>query len=149
MPSYVEYIRKFVGSCPIILTGASVIVRNSQRHVLFQQRSDNGLWSLPGGMLEMGESLEEAAKREVMEEVGIVVTQLSLIGIVSGKGCQYVYPNGDEVWNVTTVFESEPTTQVPTAKDETTNVAWGSFNASEFTFSPPTASAIFQLGLAD
>jgi len=144
--NYVQHLRALVGSNPIILTGTSVVVRNEGDQILFQRRSDNGLWSLPGGMLEMGDSLEDTARREVFEEVGITVQSLTLLGAVSGPECFYRYPNGDEVWNVTVVFESEFVLQNPTAKDESLEATWSTFASMELNLSPPTRIAAKKLG---
>lgn len=144
--NYVRHLRALVGSSPVILTGTSVVVRNEGGQILFQRRSDNGLWSLPGGMLEMGDSLEDTARREVFEEVGITVQSLALLGVVSGPECFYRYPNGDEVWNVTVVFQSEPIAQNPTAKDESLEARWSTFASMQLNLSPPTRTAANKLG---
>ncbi|MEO1407960.1 MAG: NUDIX domain-containing protein [Pseudomonadota bacterium] len=147
--NYVLYLRKLVGSSPIILTGTSVVVRNERGQILFQRRSDNGLWSLPGGMLEMGDSLEETARREVFEEVGIALHSLELLGVVSGPECFYRYPNGDEVWNVTVVFESEAVAQNPSAKHESLEAVWSTFASMQPNLSPPTRIAAKKLGFLE
>ena len=67
-------------------------------------RSDNDCWCFPGGAVELGESVEEAAAREVWEEMGLTVGELKQFGVFSGKELYYKYPNGDEVFNVDVVF---------------------------------------------
>ncbi|MBI3966702.1 MAG: NUDIX domain-containing protein [Chloroflexi bacterium] len=57
-----------------------------------------------GEFLELGETVEEAARREVREEVGLEVGELELIGVVSGPETYYVYPNGDQVYGVMAYF---------------------------------------------
>lgn len=65
-----------------------------------QHRTDNDTWGLPGGVIELGETVEEAAKREVLEETGLTAYDLKLFNIYSGENQHYTYPNGDEVYFV-------------------------------------------------
>ena len=51
--------------------------------MLLQKRYDGG-WGLPGGLMELGESLEDTAKREVLEKTGLVIEDLKLLEIFSG-----------------------------------------------------------------
>lgn len=85
MSDYIKDLRKLVGNRPLILTGASVLLIDEKKRVLLQQRTDNGLWGLPGGLMEPGETIEETARREVYEETGLAVTDLRLYGIYSGS----------------------------------------------------------------
>ncbi|RED66163.1 NUDIX domain-containing protein [Cohnella lupini] len=62
---YIMELRKIVGTRPLIMTGACTIVIDEHDRILLQLRTDNGLWGLPGGSLEPGESMEEVAKREL------------------------------------------------------------------------------------
>jgi 8-oxo-dGTP pyrophosphatase MutT (NUDIX family) len=102
--SYIAELRAKVGTIPLILPGAAVIVFDSDGRVLLLQRADTGGWGLPGGFMEPGESLEETARREVMEEVGLELDGLTLISIFSGPEQYFRYQNGDQVFNVTAVY---------------------------------------------
>jgi len=67
---------------PIIGVGAVIIEQN---RVLLVQRGREplkGKWSLPGGMLELGESLSEGVVREVQEETGLVVKVVELVELL-------------------------------------------------------------------
>jgi 8-oxo-dGTP pyrophosphatase MutT (NUDIX family) len=100
---YIRELRELVGHRPIIMVGSGVLlVRDNQ--VLLQRRKDNGLWGIPGGSLEPGESLEEAATRETFEEVGVVIDKLTLFKVYSGKDQFYTYPNGDQIYDVCVAF---------------------------------------------
>lgn len=105
--SYIPELRALVGTRPLILPGAAVIVLDSPRHVLLLQRADTGGWGLPGGFMEPGESLEETARREVREEVGLELEELTLLSVFSGQEQRFRYPNGDQVFNVTTVYTAK------------------------------------------
>jgi len=61
-----------------------------EQEILLMRRSDNGLWGLPGGFVELGESVAEAARREVHEETGWTVDIGRLIGVYSDPGHQVV-----------------------------------------------------------
>lgn len=104
MSGYIMGLRKLVGHRPLLQVGASVIVEDEEGRILLQKRSDNHLWGYAGGSVELDEVVEEAAKRELFEETGLVAEELQLFGIFSGPDTHYVYPNGDEVSNVDVVF---------------------------------------------
>ena len=93
--NYIKEMRKFVGHAPLMSTACGVIIENAEGEILLQQRTDNGKWGLPGGAMEIGESYIDTAKREVFEEAGIEVDNLSLFGIYSGEDRIIVYPNQD------------------------------------------------------
>jgi 8-oxo-dGTP pyrophosphatase MutT (NUDIX family) len=100
---YYKYLRQYVGHRPIILPGSVVIIFNEQNEVLLQKRHD-GYWGLPGGLMDLGESFEEVAKREVFEETGLVVENLKLLNVFSGSEYYLKVPNGDELYSVTAVY---------------------------------------------
>ncbi len=102
--NYVQTMRRFIGHRPLILVGANVLILDDRRRLLLQRRTDNGLWGLPGGGMEPGETLEETARREVREECGLEVGALELFGVFSGERLHYKYPNGDEVYDVNVVY---------------------------------------------
>ena len=61
----------------------SAVIFDRRRRLLLQQRSDGGQWGLPGGSVEIGESVTDAVAREVREETGLTVTPRRLIGVYS------------------------------------------------------------------
>jgi 8-oxo-dGTP pyrophosphatase MutT (NUDIX family) len=101
---YIMDLRKIVGSRPLIMTGACVILLDKNNRILLQLRKDNNCWGLAGGSLEIGETLEEVAKRELYEETGLVAKKLKLFNVFSGKEFYYKYPHGDEVYNVIAAY---------------------------------------------
>ncbi len=107
-----------IGSC-------AVIFDESRQKVLLTQRADNGLWCLPGGKMESGESLEECCQREVMEETGLEVRTKRLIGIYGNRDQVVIYRDGNKVQIVVLSFEVEIIGGKLGLSDETT--AFGYF----------------------
>lgn len=106
---YFKYLRQYVGHQPIILPGSVVIILNDHNEVLLQKRHD-GTWGLPGGLMNLGESFEEVAKREVFEETGLTVHNLTLLNVFSGADYYLKVANGDELYAVTAVFYTKDVT---------------------------------------
>lgn len=104
MSDYIGELRKIIGTGPIIMCGANVILLNEKDEILLHHRIDIDCWGLPGGAMELGESLEETARREVFEEVGLTCEEMRLFNVYSGEEFYYKYPNGDEVYNVTVTY---------------------------------------------
>lgn len=104
---YIGSLRKHIGHAPIILVGAGALVLDKQKRLLLLQRSDNGCWGIPGGAMELGESLEETARRETWEETHLEIGKMTLFNIFSGADLFYEYPNGDQVYNVTAIYITE------------------------------------------
>lgn len=104
MSDYIMDLRKEVGHRPILQLGASVIVINDKGQILLEKRSDTHNYSYPGGSVELGEKVEEAAQREMYEEVGLIANKLEFFTIASGEELHFKYPNGDEVFNVDIVY---------------------------------------------
>lgn len=104
MTDYIKSMRKLVGHAPILQCGASVIVENEAGEILLQLRKDNKCWGYAGGSIELDEVVEDAAKRELFEETGLIAQSLELFGVFSGPDMHYVYPNGDEVSNIDIVY---------------------------------------------
>ncbi len=101
---YLRELRQLVGTRPIIMVGAAVLILNADQQLLMILRTDNHCWGIPGGSMELGESLEETARREVKEEIGCEIESLELFGVYSGADLYYKYPNGDEVYNVSAAY---------------------------------------------
>lgn len=106
---YIKEIRGLIGNRPLILIGSTTIVMNEKKEILFQHLSDTKEWGLPGGAMEIGESLEQTAERELFEETGLKAKSFKFIDVLSGSNFYYKYPNGDEVFNVISVYLAEGT----------------------------------------
>jgi ADP-ribose pyrophosphatase YjhB (NUDIX family) len=68
---------------------------------------DGGVWGIPGGLMEIGETFEESVKREVYEETNLHVGNLQLFGLYSGKNAFAAYPNGDKVFSIQIIFSAK------------------------------------------
>lgn len=115
---YILELRKLVGSRPLIQVGSKIVVLDSLKRVLLIRRSDNGKWAFPSGSMELGESLEDTARRELLEEIGLQAGQLIFLALVSGSEYYYQYPNGDEVYNVTAEYITKDAEGEPRADGE-------------------------------
>jgi len=101
---YINGLRKYVGNQPLLMVGSTVLVLDAENRLLMMKRSDNGSWGVPGGAMELGETTEETARRELLEETGLEVDELTLFGVFSGEELYYRYPSGEEVYNVSIVY---------------------------------------------
>lgn len=125
MSGYIMNLRKVLGARPIIMAAAAVIVVNEAGEILLQHRSDNHHWGLPGGSMELGESFEETARREVLEETGLEVGKLELFYVHSGQKAFYEYPNGHQVYVAAVIYTTrEFTGEVRVDEDESLAIRW-------------------------
>ena len=104
MSGYISEMRKLVGQRTIIQCAASIICVDPEGRVLLGRRTDNHLWGYAGGSVEIDEKIEDCARRELWEEMGLTAEELELFDINSGPEVHYVYPNGDEVSNVEIIY---------------------------------------------
>jgi ADP-ribose pyrophosphatase YjhB (NUDIX family) len=103
---HILHLRQFVGRERLMITGGAGLVRNEAGQVLFIRRSDDGMWALPAGAMELGERVDRAVEREVGEETGLVVRAERLIGVYAGgPAFRHTYPNGDQTVLVSTFFD--------------------------------------------
>ena len=114
--------RPVVGELAGIHPSADGVVFNGDGEVLLQRRADSGWWGLPGGWIDVGESAEQCAIREVYEETGLRVEVMRLIGVYSDPD-QYAiltYPDGRSVQFVAAVFECRRISGELTISEEST-----------------------------
>ena len=101
---YIMAMREHVGHAPIMSCACGVIIENSNGEILLQKRRDNGRWAIIGGSMEMGETFEEAVKREAKEESGLILGKLEMFKLLSGRDRIIEYPNGDVTFGPGIVF---------------------------------------------
>ena len=102
---YIMNLRKYVGHEPLIGVGATTLVFNDKNELLLNLRTDTNTWGIPGGSMELNETIEETAIRELKEETGISADELELVSVLSGKDYYFEYPNGDKMCTVIILFK--------------------------------------------
>lgn len=114
----------------ILAVGAAgVLFDESRNKILLTRRSDNGRWCLPGGHMESGESAAETCLREVLEETGLEVEIVKLIGIYTSPDVAIQHGDGPMKQLVSMCFECRVTGGSPGLSNETTAFGW--FTAEE------------------
>lgn len=101
---YIREMRKYIGHAPLQVVACGVIIENKSGEILLQKRRDNGAWAIIGGAMEIGETFEDTAKREALEEAGIEIEDLNIFKLYSGADCFITYPNGDVCYGPGVVF---------------------------------------------
>lgn len=104
---------------------ANVVVLNDSGQILLIKRTDNSNWSLPGGAMDLGETIGNAAVREVKEETGIACQLTGLVGIYTNPNHVLVYTSDGEVrQEFSVVFTARAVAGEPTSSSESSQVVW-------------------------
>ena len=104
MEDYLKELRKRTNHMPLLLPHSVVVLFNDKGEVLLEERSDDGFFDFPGGGIDLKEKAEDAAKRELVEETGLIADELELFKVYSGEITHYVYFNGDEIYGIDLVY---------------------------------------------
>jgi ADP-ribose pyrophosphatase YjhB (NUDIX family) len=108
-----------------IVPSVNVVVTNDAGEILLIRRSDNDNWAIPGGGVDLGESVAEAAVRETREESGIECQITGLVGIYSDPKHVILYTSDGEVrQEFSIVLTARPVGGNPTPSSETSEVRW-------------------------
>ena len=142
MTEYIKAMRQQIGHERLLIVGASVFIHKDGK-LLLQKPKDNGCWAEHGGCCELGETVEETAKRELFEETGLIACSLELFGVFSGKELFYTYPNGDMVSNVNIAYIcGDFTGKLMPEANETTDLQWFPLDELPDNISPPVRPAL-------
>lgn len=107
MSPYIRELRERLGTRRLLMPSVAGIVRDSHGRVLLVRQQDSGVWSTPGGIIEMEDTPADAVAREVWEETGLVVRPTRIIGVYGGPSFVVEYPNGDETQYISCIFECD------------------------------------------
>lgn len=128
----------------IQLCGASIIIFKDEK-ILLQQRKDNKCWGYPGGKIEVGEIVEDAAKREIYEETGLLVNSMNLFGVFSGPELHHIYPDGNEVDIIDIVYTSDDFYgELIAQEEEVDDLKWFHYNNIPIDLSPPIRTPLLK-----
>lgn len=126
---YIMNLRKHIGHAPLIGIGATTLVFNEKMELLLNLRSDTNTWGIPGGSMELYETIEETAIRELKEEAGISANELELVTVLSGSDYYFEYPNGDKMCTVIVLFKVlNYTGDISVSDDESKKLEFFSLN---------------------
>jgi ADP-ribose pyrophosphatase YjhB (NUDIX family) len=108
-----------------MVPSVNVMIENDAGEILMIQRSDNGNWAIPGGAVDLGESVSEAAIRETREETGIDCEITGIVGIYTDPKHIILYTSNNEArQEFSIVLTARATAGTPTTSSESTVVAW-------------------------
>ncbi|MFE2639537.1 NUDIX domain-containing protein [Streptomyces scopuliridis] len=126
IPEFVQSLRASLGSEYLLwLPGVNAVVRDDRGHVLLHRRSDTGEWSFLSGILDPGEEPAAGVVREVMEETGVRVLPVRLVGVTVSP--QITHGNGDLAQYLELLFACRLDGEDQAARvndDESLDVAW-------------------------
>lgn len=107
-----------------IVVAVTVFVQDEHGRVLLIQRTDNGLWALPGGAQDFGEYIAETAVRETREETGVEVDVTGVVGIYTNPNHVVEYSDGEVRQQFSICFRARYLSGEPTTSDESSAVQW-------------------------
>ncbi|MFD3535559.1 NUDIX domain-containing protein [Streptomyces sp. NPDC058664] len=107
-----------------IVPAVTAFVVNDADEVLLERRSDNGRWGMPGGVQEIGESIAGTVRREVLEETGIAVEVIGLVGIFTDPGHVIEFSDGEVRQEFSLCFRARPISGEIKVSSESFEVRW-------------------------
>ncbi|MFF2163106.1 NUDIX domain-containing protein [Streptomyces sp. NPDC058175] len=107
-----------------LVVAASAVVADDEGRILLQRRSDSGKWALPGGGMEMTDSLPGTAVREVKEETGLDVEVTGLVGTYTDPRHVIAYSDGEVRRQFNVCFRARVLGGTLMISDESTELRW-------------------------
>jgi ADP-ribose pyrophosphatase YjhB (NUDIX family) len=107
-----------------IVVAVTAFVRGEDGRILLIRRSDNDLYAIPGGALELGETLTQAVRREVMEETGVAVEVTGLVGVYSDPDHVIEFTDGEVRQGFSVCFRAGSVGGELRTSDESKEVLW-------------------------
>ncbi|MFD3578019.1 NUDIX hydrolase [Streptomyces sp. NPDC058644] len=107
-----------------VVPSVTAVVRNSQGNILLIHKTDNGLWALPGGGHDVGESIEQTVIREVDEETGIAVVVEGIVGLYTDPQHVIAYDDGEVRQQFSICFHARPVGGSLRTSPESKEVRW-------------------------
>jgi ADP-ribose pyrophosphatase YjhB (NUDIX family) len=108
-----------------LVPSVNVVVVNDAGEILMIRRTDNDNWAVPGGAIDLGESVGQAAVRETAEESGIECEITGIVGIYSDPKHVLLYTSNGEVrQEFSIVLTARPLSGQPTPSSESSEVRW-------------------------
>lgn len=108
-----------------LVPSVNVVVVNDAGEILMIRRTDNDNWAVPGGAIDLGESVAQAAVRETREESGIECEISGIVGIYSDPKHVLLYTSNGEVrQEFSIVLTARPLSGQPTPSSESSEVRW-------------------------
>ena len=143
--SYFGRLRALAGDRTLLLTATRTVVRDRAGRLLLVRRADNGVWSVPAGAMELGESIADCAARELWEETGLRATELTPFALHTGPDFTYRNMFGDTYQHFVVLFRVDRWEgELVRETEETTDA--GFFGATE---EPAPVSRTVAESLAD
>lgn len=105
-----------------LVVATSAVVTDGQGRILLQRRADSGNWALPGGAMELTESLTDSAIREVKEETGYDIEITGLIGTYTDPRHIIAYRDGEVRRQFNICYAARITGGQLTISDESTEI---------------------------
>jgi ADP-ribose pyrophosphatase YjhB (NUDIX family) len=124
MPRIDHYNDPHAPAANSVVPSTTAVVTDERGRILLIRRRDNDLWALPGGGMELGESITDAAVREVKEETGLDVEVVGLVGVYTNPRHVMAYDDGEVRQQFSLCFTTRLLGGTLRIDHESTDVAW-------------------------
>lgn len=95
--SYYLELRKLIGNNLLVYPVVAACIKNSKGEILLVKKRTSGIWGFPAGGVEPDETIHQALKREIKEEINADVVPTRLIAVYSTPAFDFTYPNGNKI----------------------------------------------------